>query len=71
LDSLSAELLVIIEHRKSNKPTKAESGSGATSQAPKAEQVVDPRIDLTGQKAVFKLNCLTLLGKELTKQSCS
>jgi hypothetical protein len=43
----------------------------ATGQPPKAKQEVDPGADLWDRGQHSKLNCPSLLGEELTKQSCS
>jgi hypothetical protein len=53
------------------KATKAESWDGATGQPPKAVQVVDLRADHWDRGHHSNLNYPTLLGEELTKQSCS
>jgi hypothetical protein len=43
--------------------TKADSGGGATSQSPKAGQVVHPRTDFMGQRAAFKTELSHLAGE--------
>jgi hypothetical protein len=44
------------------KATKAESRGGVTGQPPKTVEVVDPRADLVGKRAVFKTEFPHLAG---------